>query len=250
MRALLPEPSDQVDLEAAYAPPDPTTATRPFVRVNMISSLDGAISVHGLSGQLGGPGDREVFGVLRSLTDMILVGAGTVRAEGYGPASLDAETQERRRARGQTPEPPIAVVSRSCHLDWNSPFFAAANARPIVVTTTDADEDARARAEAVADVVIAGTGEVDLSRALDALHERGAHSVLGEGGPRLNAQLAAAGLVDELCLTLSPRLVAGDGPRLFAGPEPPEPIGLRPVSLLEDDGFFFLRLRREHDGTT
>ena len=201
--------------------------------------------MHGKSGQLGGPGDHQVFGVLRALTDMVLVGAGTVRAEGYGPVRLDDAAEERRRARGQTPVPPIAVVSRSCHLDWNSPFFTDANARPIVITTTDADDAARERAETVADVVTAGAGDVDLAGALDALRERGARSVLGEGGPRLNAQLAAAGLIDELCLTLSPRLVAGDGPRLFAGPELPEAIGLQPVSLLEDDGFFFLRLRRE-----
>jgi len=249
MRALLPDPSDHVDLEAAYAPPATTAATRPFVRVNMISSLDGAITVHGRSGQLGGAGDREVFAVLRSLTDVILVGAGTVRAEGYGPARLDADAQARRRARGQTPTPPIAVVSRSCHLDWDSPFFTDTDARPIVITTADANADARKRAESMVDVVTAGTGDVDLAVALGALHERGARSVLGEGGPRLNAQLAAAGLIDELCLTLSPRLVAGDGPRLFAGSELPEPSRLEPVSLLEDDGFFFLRLRREHDDT-
>jgi 5-amino-6-(5-phosphoribosylamino)uracil reductase len=249
MRVLLPDPSDHVDLEAAYSPPASAAATRPFVRVNMISSLDGAISVHGQSGQLGGAGDRQVFAVLRSLTDVILVGAGTVRAEGYGPASLDADAQKRRRARGQPPTPPLAVVSRSCHLDWETPFFPEAAARPIDTPPADADADARHRGETVAEVVTVGTGDVDLSLALDALHARGARSVLAEGGPRLNAQLAAAGVVDELCLTLSPRLVAGDGPRLFAGPELPEPVRLHPVSLLEDDGFFFVRLRRERGDT-
>src|SRR3954452_15153851 len=106
MRALVPTPSDTVDLEAAYAvgvnaPPD-----RPFVRINMISSLDGAIAVNGRSGLLGGPGDRQVFHALRSLADVILVGAGTARAEGYGPARIDPDAQERRRARGQHPVPP------------------------------------------------------------------------------------------------------------------------------------------------
>src|SRR5207237_703238 len=122
-RALLPQPSDAVDLEAAYAVGDGAPHGRPFARINMISSLDGAIAVNGRSGLLGGAGDRQVFHVLRSLADVILVGAGTARAERYGPARIDPEIQERRRARGQTAVPPIAVVTRSCHLDWSAPFF-------------------------------------------------------------------------------------------------------------------------------
>src|SRR2546426_1058691 len=144
----------------------------------MISSLDGAISVRGRSGLLGGPGDNEVFHTLRSLADIIVVGAGTARAERYGPARVEAERQARRRARGQPAVPPIAVVTRSCDLDWSSPFFTDAEARPIVVTTGAADEDARRRAAGVADVVEAGSGDVDLAGAFDALSRRGAHHVL------------------------------------------------------------------------
>jgi riboflavin-specific deaminase-like protein len=247
MRALLPEPTADVDLERAYAPGASPEQDRPFVRVNMISSVDGAITVGGRSGVLGGPGDRRLFHVLRSLADVILVGAGTVRAEGYGPAHIDDDAASGRAARGQAPVPPIAVVTRSCHLDWSSPFFTDAEARPIVVTTDDADEHARRRAAAAADVIAAGTGDVDLARALAALGARGARSVLVEGGPQLNAQLAEAGLVDELCLTISPRLVGGDGPRLLAGRPPAEPIALRTMHLLEDDGFYFLRLQPVRD---
>jgi riboflavin-specific deaminase-like protein len=245
MRALLPEPGVDVDLEAAYAPGP--ARDRPFVRVNMISSVDGAIAVRGRSGLLGGAADRHLFGVLRSLTDVILVGAGTVRAEGYGPAHVAPDVASRRTARGQTRVPPIAVVTRSCHLDWSSPFFTDAEARPIVVTTVDADDHALRRAAGVADVIPAGEGDVDLAHALAALGDRGARSVLVEGGPQLNAQLADAGLMDELCLTISPRLVGGDGPRVLAGRQPTDPVALRTVHLLEADGFYFLRLQPAPD---
>jgi riboflavin-specific deaminase-like protein len=244
VRAVLPELVEDVDLEAAYLPDD-LPGDRPLVRINMITSLDGAIAVKGRSGVLGGPADRRLFHVLRSLADVILVGAGTVRAERYGPARIDEDRQARRKARGQRPVPPIAVVTRTCHLDWSSPFFTDAEARPIVVTIDDADPEACARAATCADVVPAGHGEVDLHTGLAALHARGARSVLVEGGPRLNAQLVAAGLVDELCLTVSPRVVGGEGPRLLAGAELPEPVGFRTVHLLEEDGFHFFRLEAE-----
>lgn len=246
MRMVLPEPTDDVDLEAAYAPPD-WLGERPFVRINMISSLDGAIAVQGRSGPLGGPTDRCVFQVLRSLADVILVGAGTVRGEGYGPARMSTDAQQRRTARGQTPQPPIAVVTRSCHLDWTSPFFTEASVRPIVVTTDDADDAACKRATAHAELITAGVGTVDLDHALVQLAAGGARSVLVEGGPRLNAELAAAGRVDELCLTVSPRLVGGDGPRLLGGPELDDLVDLRTVRLLEDDGFYFLRLQPDRE---
>jgi len=244
MRALLPRPSDAVDLEAAYAPPGDVPPDRPFVRINMISSLDGAIALRGRSGALGGPADRNLFQVLRSLADVILVGAGTVRAETYGPASVDAAQRERRLARGQAPVPPIAVVTRTAHFDWNASFFTEAEARPIVVTTAEADPATVARGAARAEILLAGQDDVDLAGALATLGARGTRHVLVEGGPGLNAQLVTAGLMDELCLTLSPCLAAGNGPRVLAGPELPLPLDVDVVHLLEEDGFAFLRLRR------
>jgi riboflavin biosynthesis pyrimidine reductase len=243
MRRLLPTAEDNVDLFEAYTPSaNFTRAGLPWVRVNMVSSLDGAISVHGRSGALGGPPDRRVFMVLRSLADVIVVGAGTMRAEGYGPARLDDDLRAGRQARGQPPEPPIAVITRSCHFDWQSPFFTEATARPIVFTVNDAVESPGSRGAEVAEIVTVGETEVDLRRALTALGERGMRHALVEGGPGLNAQLAHAGLLDELCLTLSPRVVAGDGPRVLAGPELPQPLEPRVIQLLEDDGFLFLRM--------
>jgi riboflavin biosynthesis pyrimidine reductase len=243
MRRLLPSPADDVDLVEAYTPTGNSTGGRfPWVRVNMVSSLDGAISVRGRSGALGGPPDRRLFMVLRSLADVIVVGAGTMRAEGYGPARLDDELRAGRQARGQPPEPPIAVITRSCHFDWQSPFFTEATARPIVFTVDDAVEGPGSRGAEVAEIVTVGETEVDLRRALTALGERGMRHALVEGGPGLNAQLAHARLLDELCLTLSPRVVAGDGPRVLAGPELPQPLEPRVIQLLEDEGFLFLRM--------
>jgi riboflavin biosynthesis pyrimidine reductase len=247
MRSLLPEPADAVDLVEAYAPPPSTSEPgaaggRRFVRCNMISTFDGAISLFGRSGKLGGPADRRVFQVLRSWADLVVVGAGTARTERYGPVRLDGELRQRRRSRGQEPVPPIAVVTRSGDLDWSSPFFTDASARPIVVTHAAPGEDFLRRSRQVADVVMAGEGEVDLSLAFGELSQKGYRSVLLEGGPGLNADVVSAGLLDELCLTLSPCLVAGSGPRLFAGPELDPPMQVDVLSLLEEDGFFFWRL--------
>lgn len=243
MRALLPALVDGVDPLEVYseliAPPP---SDRPYVRVNMISSLDGAIAVAGRSGALGGPADGRVFSVLRSLADVVLVGAGTVRAEGYGPVRLDEELRDARRRRRQPPVPPIAVVTRSCHLDWSAPFFAEAEARPIVLTVTGADEGCRRRAARVAEVVVVGDEAVDVARAVQALAERGAWSILGEGGPALNGQLAVRRLLDELCLTLSPKLVGGGDARVIGGPSLPWPLDVRVTRVLEEDGFLFLRL--------
>lgn len=242
MRELLPDPSDSVDLVAAYLPPPGSGEDRPFVRCNMISTLDGAISVGGRSGGLGGAPDRRVFTALRALADVILVGAGTVRSEAYGPARLPDELREQRLTRGQPAVPPIAVVTRTANLDWSSPFFTEAEERPLVLTVDAADAGARRRGAEVAEVVPAGGERVEPKLALGRLRERGHRSVLLEGGPALNADVARAGLLDELCLTLTPRLVAGEGPRVFAGDELPEPLDLDVVHLLEEDGFFFYRL--------
>jgi riboflavin biosynthesis pyrimidine reductase len=226
VRQLLPHPVDPVDPAAVYADV-PVAEGRPSVRLNMIASVDGATAVGGRSGGLGGEADKRLFAVLRSLADVVLVGAGTVRAEHYGPGAL-----------------PIAVVSRSCSLDWQSPFFTEATFRPIVLTVADAPKDYLERAAEVADVVVAGTGSVDVAQALEALARRGARRVLAEGGPALNGHLAAAGLVDEMCLTLSPTLVAGDAKRILDGPELAVPAPLELRSLCEEDGFLFLRTRR------
>jgi riboflavin biosynthesis pyrimidine reductase len=224
MRQLFPDPLDPVDPADVYGDrPRTGPGGRPGVRLNMIASVDGATTVAGVSGGLGGSADHDLFMLLRSLADVVLVAAGTVRAEGYRPSRV-----------------PVAVVTRSCRLDWEAPFFTSPIARPMVVTVAGAPPAALARA---AEVVVAGDRDVDLAVALDALGGRGHRAVLAEGGPTLNAQLAAAGLPDELCLSLSPRLVGGAAKRILDGLPVPGPAPLRLGSVCEQDGFLFLRYR-------
>jgi riboflavin biosynthesis pyrimidine reductase len=237
MRQLLPTPADRVDLHEVYAHP----GGRLYVRANMVTSLDGSAVKDGRSGGLGGPADKEVFGVLRSLCDAVLVGAGTARAEGYrAPRAKEADAG-RRRAAGQRPAPVLVLVTRGLDLDPGSDLFTGAE-RTVVVTSGSSDDAARDRLAEVADVVVAGDERVDLSIALDQLAGRGLTRILCEGGPSLLGDLAAAGRLDELCLTISPQLVGGDGPRIARGPD--LDVDLSPASLLEADGVLLARYVR------
>ncbi len=256
MRSLFPEASDRVNLVEVYSRGLKVPQGRPFVRVNMIATLDGATNFAGRSGGLGGPGDKLLFSVLRSLADAIFVGAGTVRAENYGPARLPVEVQQMREGRGQRPLPPIVVVTKSLDLDWAGRLFQGGEPRPIVIAPGDSSLATLARAASVADVLTTGQSTVDLSSALAALAERGIRHVLCEGGPRLNTGLAAAQLVDDLCLTLSPKLAGGVGAGQLGwlsggqtGDEgnistPPvtKLLELDLVHVLEEESFLFLRL--------
>ncbi|HLY83164.1 MAG TPA: pyrimidine reductase family protein [Acidimicrobiales bacterium] len=247
MRQLFPEATIDVELVDAYGRLAPS-GDRPAVRANMIASVDGAASAEGRSGGLSGRADKTLFSALRCLADVVLVGSGTVRAERYGPARLDDAARARRTGWGIAPVPPIAVVTASCHLDWQTPFFTAAEQRPIVVTVGAADPSDRAAAAEVAEVIVAGQHQVDFGRALAALRDRGHANVLAEGGPSLLAQLVSAGVVDELCLTLSPLLLAGDAGRILAGPALVPAPSLDLVHVLESDGFLFMRYRSHHAG--
>ncbi len=242
MRMLFPEAVDPVDPATVYADL-PTAAGRSSVRLNMIVSVDGGTSWNGVSGALGGPADKTLFSIMRSLTDLVLVASGTMRAEHYGPVVMTPAVQDARRARGQESVPAIAVVSSSCRFDWSSPFFTAASRRPIIVTVASADAAARRQASEVADVVVAGDDTVDLTRAVTELGSRGARSILAEGGPTLNGELARAGLLDELCVTLAPLLASGDAKRIIAGSTLDELAQLRVHSVCEQDQYLFLRYR-------
>lgn len=241
MRKLFPDPAATVDVVEAYGRLEPPSPGQAVVRANMVASVDGAATWEGRSGSLGGPADRMVFFTLRSLADVILVGAGTVRAERYGPARLDEAARARRLAWGLPPVPPIAVLTGSGRLDWDAPFFTKAEQRPLIITASTVDPTMRTRAEEVADVIIAGEDHVDLGRALAALADRGWQQVLCEGGPKVIAQLVGGGLLDELCLTVSPTILGGHADRILSGPpiEPAAALDLRLV--LEADGFLFLR---------
>ncbi|HEY3737557.1 MAG TPA: pyrimidine reductase family protein [Jatrophihabitans sp.] len=243
MRSLIPDATGSVDLHAFYA----AGWSEPGgLRMNFVSSVDGAATAEGLSKGLQTPGDNTVFATLRDLGDVILVGAGTVRAENYRPSRPSAARQEIRLAHGYQAVPPIAVVTRSLDLDPTSELFAdaAPAARTVVLTVASAPDEARATLDAVADVVICGEDVVDLRVAVAALRERGHRRILSEGGPHLFSEFAAAGLVDELCLSISPLLSGPGGPRISQGlPWQGDPLPLTLTGLLEEDGGLFCRYR-------
>ncbi|MER6163567.1 pyrimidine reductase family protein [Streptomyces violaceorubidus] len=235
------------ELAAAYAYPEPDGPRGTWLRANMVSTLDGAAQHDGRSQPISSAADMRVFGTLRALADVVIAGAGTVRQEGYRPARARAELAEARRSAGQGPVPAIAVVSASLELDFSLPLFTSPLVPTLVLTGAAAAPDRIAAAErAGARVVIAGDGVgVDPARALGALAELGHTRLLTEGGPRLLGQFVTAGVLDELCLTVSPMLTAGDAQRIAGGPAVEVPRRFVLASLLEEEGFLFSRYRRD-----
>ena len=257
VRSLLPPQAGEVDLDARYALADPGPGRR-HVRAGFVASVDGAIELDGRSGGLGGAADRAVFRMLRWSCDVVLVGAGTVRAEDYGPAVVPDARQRLRRERGMAAVPRVAVVSASGALDSSARLFAAGpHERPLVLTSAHADPAAVRALRDVAEVVVCGDaglrvssaadaagGAVDAARLLDALTERGLRRILCEGGPTLLATLAGDGHLDELCLTVAPVLAGPGHARLLTGPPWQRPADLALASVLEQDGVLLLRYAR------
>ncbi|MGH3273510.1 MAG: pyrimidine reductase family protein [Streptosporangiaceae bacterium] len=233
-----PAPRAAAELLAGlYAYPPGVRPDRPWVRANMIASTDGAAELDGVTSGLGGPADRLLFQVQRTLADVILVGAGTVRAEKYRPARPMPELAELRW--GRPPAPPIAVLTARLDLDPDSPLLARAadGVRTIVLTTEAAPADRRAAVARHAEVIVAGADRVDASQAISALAGLGHARILTEGGPGLLAQIAGAGRLDELCLTISPVLAGGAARRILASLSPPGlPAGERPGGRLPGSG--------------
>jgi riboflavin biosynthesis pyrimidine reductase len=242
MRVLLPRPADDVDLHEFYAA---DWIDAGGLRVDFVSSADGAAQADGRSAGLQTPGDNRVFAALRDLADVVLVGSGTALAEGYRGIRLDEQRLAIRRAYGLPDALPIAVISRSLRLDPALPLFSRAlpTARTIVLTCAAAPADRRAVLAGVADVVVCGEQSVDLAAARATLEERGHRRILSEGGPGTLGEMAAAGVVDELCLSLTPFLVGAGPMRIIAGPALGEPFDLALTGVLEEDGALFLRYR-------
>jgi riboflavin biosynthesis pyrimidine reductase len=224
-------------LEALYMPP-----ARRHVRAGFIASLDGAVELDGRSGSLGGDDDHRVFVTLRALCDVILVGSNTAQTENYGPAKLSADRQARRRARGQSALPPIAVVSATASLDPAARLFvgdgagAAEAPRPLVLCSARAPKQRRQVLAEVATVIECGDEHVEPGLALAALAERGLRTVLCEGGPTLAGVLINAHLLDELCLTQAMILAGPQHQLLAAGAPFVEPLRLRLGHLILGDG--------------
>ena len=207
-------PPTREELLEAYAVDDRTT---PRVRMNFVVSLDGAATLEGRSGGLGDENDRLAMQVLRTLADVVLVGAGTVRVEGYGGMRVGEADAAWRRAHGLAPQPRVAVVSSRLDLAPTHPFFARAVERPIVVTHAASPAGSRAALADVADVLVCGEDAVDPHAMIDALAGPGLPQVLCEGGPHLFGSLVEADLVDELCLSIGPLLAGGVAGRIVRG---------------------------------
>jgi riboflavin biosynthesis pyrimidine reductase len=236
-----PGPLTEADLRQRYAYPEPG---RPFVRFNFVAAADGAATAAGRSAGLGNDGDRRIFAVLRELADVVLVGAGTIRAEGYQGELVDPATRARRRSAGLAEHPALAVISGSLDLDAAGGLFSASPVRPVIYTTAGADPDRRRALEAVADVVDCGERILEPAGVVRSLSGRGLDRVLCEGGPAVLGAFTAAGVIDELCLSTSPLLIGGDGPRISSGAGPGHPVGLRLVSLLHEDSALYARYLR------
>ncbi|UGT63425.1 pyrimidine reductase family protein [Nocardia asteroides] len=239
---------DDDELARLYAYPRQLDA--PWLRANFVSSIDGAATSGGVSGGLGTPADRRVFGTLRELADVVLVGAGTVRAENYGGAATDPERRRALAALGYGGDadgvpPPIAVVTASASLDPESRLCTDTDVPPIVLTTASAPSDrVAALIAAGAKVVEVGTNAITPRGLADALAGLGLYRVLCEGGPHLVGELIDADLLDELCLTTAPMLVGGSGGRIALSPgESAHPMVRRHV-LLDDDGTVLTRWAR------
>lgn len=239
--ALWPVPgtalTDQ-QLLRSYEPP-----AGPWLRMNFISSLDGAVTRDGLSGGLGDDADHRVFELLRRWADVVLLGAGTARDEGYGAMVLPEESARWRRERSLAPQPVFALVTKRLELDPDAPIFADAPVRPLVFTVEDAPARPRAALAEVADVIAVGEREVDPVRVRQELRRRDLVRIHSEGGPTLFGAFLAAGVVDELCLTLAPTLEAGPAQRI-AHAMPAAPTAMELAGVLRAGDELLLRYTR------
>jgi riboflavin biosynthesis pyrimidine reductase len=237
VRRLFPDPAELDDdgLAVAYRMP----AGR-HLRVNFIAALDGASSVEGRSGGLGSDGDRRVFRVLRALADAVLVGAGTAAAEGYRPITSDSPVGLVRTRLGRPAVAPVVIVSRRASLAREDQLVTDAVAPTLLVTCAAADPGRRAALSAAGvEVLVCGDDDVDLTAAVDALADRGLEQLVCEGGPTLFRAALAAGVVDELDLSIAPLLVGG-GPGLVPSALP-APARAQLTQVLTEDDVLFTR---------
>jgi riboflavin biosynthesis pyrimidine reductase len=237
-------PLDDAALAEHYRPDH---AGSPHLRANFVASVDGAVEVGGRTGELTSPPDQRVLALLRAQCDALLLGAGTLRAEGYGPVLVSERWRRWRRDRGMPEHPVLVIVSGSLALDPAWPVFSEARTRPLVATCASAPAGRRTALAAATDLLTVGEDAVDLPAALAALPARGLRQVLCEGGPHLLGSLIAADLVDELCLTISPLLAGAGAGRIAAGPASPlRSMRLGPVLVAGDH--LLLRYHRARGG--
>jgi riboflavin-specific deaminase-like protein len=242
MRRLLPDPEPTTVSEAleGYRPWEQAREDRPFLAMNFAVTLDGRATIDGRSGPIGSETDTAMLAGLRTRFDAVMIGAGTMRAERYGRLVTKPQTRERREGLGLPGAPLMVLVSGRLDLPWDAPLFGEGG-EVLIFTASEAEPP-----ETESSVrVVRHEERVDLGEAMRHVRrEEGIRALLCEGGPHLHAQLQAAGLADELFLTLAPKLNGGEGPPSLTEGELPSVVELELAWLLEEDGELFARYRR------
>ena len=242
MRRLLPDPGpttvdEQLD---SYRPWEEPPEGRPLVAMNFAATVDGRATISGVSGPIGSATDTAMLVGLRRRFDAVMIGAGTMRAERYGPLVNNSEQRERRERIGLPGDPLMVIVSGRLDLPWDAPLFTAGAGEVLIFTASEAEPPETATSL----TVVRHEGFVNLAEALRHLRrERGVRALLCEGGPGLHGELEGGGAVDDLFLTIAPKLAGGGAPRIIEG-ELPAVAGLELAWLLEEDGELFTRYRR------
>lgn len=243
-----------LEAELLAPPPENRKSSRPWVSFNFVSSIDGAATVDGRSGTLGNAWDQRVFMLLRQTADVVLVGAQTVRTEGYGGELLSSTAQAWRNENWLAPHPPLAIISGSLNLDPGLQVFTDAPVRPLILTLESAPQERRDALSRVADIITVGGDFLDVPKLVAELAARGLNNIHSEGGPTLLGTFTEADMVDELSLTVSPMLVGGSAGRIAHGPGHAGDAGdagtgaartMALTRILKADSMLFLRYVRQ-----
>ncbi|APF39700.1 dihydrofolate reductase family protein [Neomicrococcus aestuarii] len=233
------------DLLALYEPPADSSAG--FVRFNFVMTADGGATHRGVSGDIGGPADKQMFQLLRRFAHVLLMGARTVRAEGYEGDVLSLEDKSWRSQRGLSEYLRVALISGSLHLDPQDKFFLQSPTVPLIYTSESSSPDQRAKLSDVAEIVLAGKDRVEPQLVVQDLLQRGYSMIHSEGGPTVLGEFQQANLVDSLCVTLAPK-TAGPGEKRIGGDSGNTATNeLRDMQLhhvLEQDGELVLEYRK------
>jgi riboflavin-specific deaminase-like protein len=241
VRRLLPDPGPTTVAKQLddYRPWERPQEDRPLVAMNFAATVDGRAAINGVSGPIGSDADTAMLAQLRTRFDAVMIGAGTMRAERYGRLVKKQETGRRRERLGLPPEPLMVIVSGRLDLPWDAPLFTEGG-RVLVFTASEAEPPETASPLEV----VHHDRFVNLVEALRYLRqERGVRALLCEGGPGLHGELEGGGMVDDLFLTIAPKLAGGDAPRILEG-ELPRVVELELAWLLEEEGELFARYRR------
>jgi len=219
--------------------------TRPWVLLNMVNSVDGFVSFEGRAGGLSGLADKNIYQIIRGLADIILVGAGTVRSENYkAPKTPQGRLAEFRESRGQEKRPRIAVLSGELNLNPDMGLFAERHPEdkpPLIYTKSESLEENASKLVSSSEIIDFPKKELTVSRVVSDLFKQDGKIVVCEGGPNLNANLLAAGLIDEFCLSVSPRAVGGEDPAAFLNNPVNSPVELTVDRILMEEEFLFCR---------